>query len=804
MERSLQRATASEKGELSSVAAVPRELVEAQLQKILNSPLFRKAPRHSRFLSFVVGKALAGEGDGVKEYVIGVEVFDRSQSYDPGSNPVVRAEARRLRSRLAEYYRDFGQHDPVHIELPKGTYVPVFHRNGAAAAAEEPELHVEEKPRRRSPQSEISQQKKRSWVAWLVAFALLLIISGGDAIYRLASKKSLPAASPAEEQPMLVLADFTNTTGDPVFDDSLRQGLSSQLEQSPFLNVLSDQRIAQTLSLMSLSKDTRLTNDLAREVCQRTASSAMIEGSIATVGGQYALALQATNCQTGSVFAREHISVANKQDILKALAEASSKLRHDLGESLPSLKRYDVAPESVTTASLEALQAYSHGSRAMMVSGDYDAAIKYFQRATSLDPNFAMAYARMGTSYANVNQNERAADNLRQAYALRQRVSDRERFYIDSHYYQLVTGDDVAARATYELWAQTYPTDDVPMINLGRTYAELGDYDKSLASYQKALKLGPETGLLYGNLVYSYLSTDRLDEARATAQQAWAHHLDSPWIHLYLYWLDFVQHDNAGMARDVASVTGKPGADDLAFYLEANTAAYGGQLNQARELTGQAAESAKRADDKDTAAGYMAIEAVHEALVGNSLFAKQQAQSALALSPSKEVQSLAGLALALAGDGEQSTRMATNLAKLYPEDTWVQFMDVPTIHAALALQRGNPQEAIKALAPSAPYELGRGDLIWLYPVYLRAQAYLAAQQSTAAIAEFQVILSHPGLVLNEPIGALAHLGLGRAYAQAGDTTRARTAYQDFLALWKDADTELPVLKEAKAEYSKLQ
>lgn len=794
---------------LSSAADVARGQVEAELQKILSSPLFAKAPRHSRFLSFVVNKAVAGEADSIKEYLIGMEVFDRGSGYDPGTDPIVRAEARRLRARLADYYRDFGREDAVHIDLPKGTYVPVFRRNGATAilSGQHDDLPGARTgnadwPKPLSLDRPSERARRQSWKGVAIVFVPLLIALILFGIHRI-RRGGNAGSSDTITNHLVVLADFTNTTGDAIFDSSLRQALSSQLEQSPFLNILPDQRIAQTLSLMSQPKDTRLTRELAREVCQRTGSSATIEGAIAGVGPQYSITLQAVNCRTGRVLADHHVTATGKQGVLKALARATTQLRQNLGESLASVQRYDTPPENVTTASLEALQAYSVGAHAMLVQGDYEAALPHFQRAIKLDPNFAMAYACLGTSYVNLNQNELAADNLRKAYALRQRVSDRERFYIDSHYYEVVTGDLVATRATYELWSQTYPNDAVAANNLGRTYTELGDYEKALAAYQTALKLGPATGLLYSNLVFSYLSVDRLDEARATAQQAQDHHLDSPWIPLYLYWVGFLQHDQAGMAREVADVAGKAGSEDLSFYQQANTAAYGGQFAKAQQLTQQAIASAEHADDKPTAAGYQAIHAVHEALAGNFAAAKDQAQAALALSPSTEVKSLAALALALAGDSEQSLRLADELAKSHPQDTWLQFNAVPCIRAAVALQRGDPSKAIEALAPTAPYELGRGDLIWLYPVYLRAQAYLMAHQTIAAIAEFQLILTHPGYVLNEPIGALSHLGLARAYAQTGDATKAGIAYQDFLSLWKDADPDVPIFKQAQAEYAKL-
>ena len=793
----------------NSAPTVSAEEVETQLQRILASPLFRNAPRHCRFLSFVVKKTLIGEAGAVKEYLIGLEVFDRDSGYDPGTDPIVRAEARRLRTRLNNYYREFGRHDAVHIDLPKGTYVPSFCRNGATdpqrPAAENLSSLSAAKPQADGPSVASARREKAklpTWVMWGAVALTILVLGYGIHLLRREKRPASASEIPTDSN-VVVLADFTNTTGDPVFDHSLRQGLSAQLEQSPFLNILSDQRIAQTLLLMSQAKDTRLSRELARDVCQRTASKATIEGAISAQDSQYLLDLQAVNCRNGEILVEQHVTAENRQQVLTALAQAAVNLRQGMGEALASVKRYDMRPENVTTASLEALQAYSLGTHAMMILGDYNAAVPLFQKATVFDPNFAMAYARMGTCYENLDQTEKASENLRHAYSLRQRVSDRERFYIDSHYYQLVKGDLVAAQATYELWSQAYPDDEVPAINLGRTYAELGDYDKSLASYQKALKLGPPTGLLYGNLVYSYLSVNRLDEARATAHEAQVRNLDSPWMHLYLYWVDFLDHNPAAMSRDVAGDVGKPGTDDLVDYIEANTAAYNGQLAKAQELTERAVASASRSDQKDSAAGYQAINSLHEVLLTTPETAKRQAKSALALSSNKEVEAIAGITLALAGDTATSSKLADNLAERYPDDTSVRFEDVPTIKAAIDLHRNNPRKAIADLASAAPYQFGRGDFIWLYPVYLRAQAYLADHQNTAAAAEFQTIISHPGAVLNEPIGSLSYLGLARAYAQGGDSARAKRAYQDFLALWKDADPQIPLLSSARIEYSEL-
>ncbi len=638
----------------------------------------------------------------------------------------------------------------------------------------------------------------------LVPAAVILVAAAIGGVFYFRSRQT---AHRLTEKDSVVLAEFANTTGDPVFDGTLRQGLSAQLEQSPFLSLLSDQRVAQTLALMAQPKDARLTRELAREVCQRTASAASIEGSISSLGSQYVLGLKAVNCRSGDVLANEQATATGKEQVLKAVGEAATKIRQKLGESLASVQKYDAPAENVTTPSLEALQAYGLGCQAMMVKNDYAAAVSLFQRAVSLDPNFAMAYARLGTSYSNLGQTARAAENTRKAYDLRERVSELEKLYIASHYENFVTGNLEAARKTYELWAQTYPRDFVPPGNLGAIYGNLGDYDKALARARESLKLAPGSGLSYANLVSSYLQVNRLDEARATAQEAQAHNLDSPQIHSSLYGIDFLQHDAAGMEREAAGLMGKPGFEDVMLCSESDTAAYGGQFGKARELTRHASDSAQRADEKETAAGYEAEAAVREALVGNMSQAKQQAQAALALSNGRDVEAVSAIALGLAGVSAQATRLAADLAKRFPEDTIVQFEYLPMIHAATALQSGSATKAIEALAPAAPYELGvtaQPVNFALYPGYLRGEAYVASHQGRPAAAEFQKILDHSGVVLNEPIGALAHLGLARAYGLSSDTAKAKSAYQDFLALWKDADPDIPILKEAKAEYAKLQ
>jgi len=644
------------------------------------------------------------------------------------------------------------------------------------------------------------QQLALPWKILVPAAALVVVIIGGSLYWR------SPRSVKLTEKDTIVIADFTNSTGDAVFDDALRQGLSSQLEQSPFLNLLTDDRIALTLSLMAQAKDSRLTHQLAREVCQRTASAAVLDGAIAQVGTQYLLTLKAVDCSNGESLGSTEAQAAGKNDVLDALGKMASEIRSKLGESLASVKKYDAPPENVTTSSLEALKAYSVGYRAMVLKDNYAATIPLFQRAISLDPNFAMAYARMGTSYANLNETVRAAENVRRAYELRERVSEREKFYILSHYEDFATGNLEAARKTYELSSQAYPR-DTPLTNLGLVYSALGDYNKALAAYHGALKVNGETGYRYGNLVNGYLQLNHLDEAKATAQEAQAHNLDSPQIHLSLYWVDFLQNDAAGMEREAAGLMGKPGYEDQMLNYESDAALYGGQLAKARVLTRRAVESAQRADEKEAAAAYEAEAAVREVLVGNTALSKQQARTALALSSGRVVEALSAIALALAGDSAHATRLADDLEKRFPEDTIVQSNYLPTIHAAALLRRSNAGKATETLAAAAPYELGsivETLNFVLYPVYLRGEAYLATNQGNAAAVEFQKILDHPGIARSELIGALAHLQIGRAYAVEGDTTKAKAAYHDFLALWKDADPDIPILIAAKAEYAKLQ
>jgi serine/threonine protein kinase/tetratricopeptide (TPR) repeat protein len=646
----------------------------------------------------------------------------------------------------------------------------------------------------RSPAASTAPVRRLPWIG----AALILIAAAGAAYFFL--HRAPPKLT---KKDTIVLADFTNTTGDPVFDGTLRQGLSAQLEQSPFLNLLSDQSIAQTLALMSQPRDARLTPELGREVCQRTGSAANIEGSISSLGSQYVLGLKAVNCRNGDLLAQEQVTANGKERVLKALGNAATRLRGKLGESLASVQKYDAPPEKVTTPSLEALQAYSLGYQAQIAKSDYLAAIPFFQRAVSLDPKFAMAHARLGTVYANLGEGVRADESSLKAYELRGQTSEQEKFYISSHYEDQVTGNLDAARTVNQLWTQTYAGDQTPRTNLSWLYGALGEPEKSLLLAREAFELNPRNALAYVRLVSAYLYLNRLDEAKTAALEARGRQLDGLLIHHILYKVHFLQHNVVGMENEAAGLAGKPGYDDVMLAIESDTASYGGELAKARELTRLAVDSAQRADNKEAAAGHKAEAAVREAWMGNVVFAKQEARSALALSNGKGIEVHSALALMLSGDSAAAGRLAGDLGERFPEDTIVRFEWLPEIYAAMALHSGDSGKAMEALAAATHYESEPYD-VRLGPAYLRGQAYLAAKQGEAAAREFQKILDHPGIVANNPIGALAHLGQGRAYVLSGDSAKAKTAYRHFLALWKNADQDIPVLRQAKAEYAKLQ
>jgi tetratricopeptide (TPR) repeat protein len=597
----------------------------------------------------------------------------------------------------------------------------------------------------------------------------------------------------------IVLADFANTTGDPVFDGTLRQGLSVQLEQSPFLSIIADQQMQQTLQMMGQKSDAKLTTAIAREICQRMGSAAALEGSIAQIGTQYLLTLKAVNCVSGESLASTEATASDKNHVLDALGKTASEIRNKLGESLSAVQKFNAPIEQATTPSLEALHAYSLG---WAMKGIDDAAtVTFFQRAIRLDPNFAMAYASLGNSYRVLGKTNLATENTRKAYELLGKMSEREQYFIESHYYEIVIGDLEKARQVYELWGQTYPRDFIPSRSMGIIYAQLGQYDKALVEDLKALRLKPDARE-YANVAGCYLGLSRLQEARATADEAQAKKLDSADLRFLLYQLAFLQNDAAGMAEQVTWSAGQPGVEDVLLANEADTAAYSGRLAEAQGFSRRAVASADQTGDKEAAATYSAASGQREALFGNAAEARRQVVSALGLSTGQAVEYPGALVLALAGDAVRARALADDLAKRFPEDTLVRFAYLPTLHAQILLNRNDSLKAIEILQVAMPYEQGTASS--LYPAYLRGEAYLAADQGREATAEFQKILDHRGVIVNEPIGALAHLQIGRAYAMQGDTAKAKAAYQDFLTLWKDADSDIPILIAAKTEYAKLQ
>ncbi len=603
----------------------------------------------------------------------------------------------------------------------------------------------------------------------------------------------------------IVLADFTNTTGDSVFNGTLRQGLAAQLAQSPFLNIVSDQQMAHELRLMGQSSGATVSDQIAREICQRDGAAAVLDPSIGQIGSQYNLVLNVENCETGATLASAQAVASDKDHVLAALSSAATSIRSKLGESLASIRKFNKPLQDVTTPSLEALQAYTLGWQALD-RGSYAAAVASFQRAVSLDPNFAMAYATLGTEYSDLGETALAAESATKAYALRDRVSEREKFYISSHYEQLVTGDLLKANEVYELWERTYPRDDVPPTDLSVDDGSLGRYEQALTAARRALALDPSSGLSYATVAGNYLALDRLDDAAAIFQQAKARGTDSPALRFNRYMLAFLQGDTATMAREAGWSSGKLGIEDLLLYFESDTAAYAGRLAKADDFTSKAVADAEQAGEKETAAVYQAEAALREAVVGDAAQARQQAAAALKISNGRDTEAAVALAVAIAGDVPQAQKLAADLAQRFPESTVVQFNYLPTIDAAIALDQNAPTKAVADLQPALPYELGTPTQIALnlYPIYVRGMAYLAAHQGAQAAAEFQKILDHPGIAINEVIGPLAHLGLARARALSGDKSGARKQYQDFLALWQHADPGIPVQQQAKSEYAKLQ
>jgi eukaryotic-like serine/threonine-protein kinase len=651
---------------------------------------------------------------------------------------------------------------------------------------------------------------------YIVAALLVAALIAGGLYYRSHRPK------PLTDKDTVVLADFANTTGDAVFDDTLKTALSVSLNQSPFLNVLSDNKVAATLKLMTRPRDTKLTPDVARELCQRADSKAYIAGSIASLGSQYVLGLKAVNCQSGDPLAEQQVTAASKEKVLDALGEAASKLRTELGESLATVQKLDVPLSEATTSSLEALKAYSLGRKADNEKGSA-AALPYDQRAIELDPNFAMGYRAVGTDYSNRSELGRASQYLTKAFQLREHASEREKLAITASYYSNVTGELDKAAQNYQEEIESYPRDYPGHLNLGNVYTSQGQYERATELYRQSLRLAPDRIGPDIDLGNSLLSLQRFDEARQIIHEAQARKLDNYVLRNALYALAFLGSDSAAMAEQQQWYAGKP-EENMGLALASDTEAYGGHLGKARELTKRAVDSAIRADSKENGAIWQENAAIAQAAYGNPAEARQVAAEALKLAPTSQgVEVEAALAFAMAGDTARAESLAQDLGRRYPLDTQMQSLWLPAIQAQLALDKKTPAAALTALQAAAPpIELGQisflANMSCLYHVYVQGEAFLAAGQGKEAAAEFQKIIDHSGIVWNCWTGALAHLGVARGNALQAKTfqgqgqpadadaarVRALAAYKEFLTLWKDADPDIPILKQAKAEYAKLQ
>jgi DNA-binding winged helix-turn-helix (wHTH) protein/Tfp pilus assembly protein PilF len=610
------------------------------------------------------------------------------------------------------------------------------------------------------------------------------------------------------EKDTIVISDFTNSTGDLVFDDTLKQGLAVQLAQSPFLSILSDEKVHDTLKLMGHAPSERLTPEIARDLCERAGSAAVIDGSIAKLEDAYVVGLNAVDCRTGDNLARAQITSEDKRHVLAALGKAAQELRAKLGESFSSIQKYDTPIEQATTPSLEALKALSLAARTEGETGEVKA-IPFFRRAIELDPSFAGAYAGLGGLYIGLGEPGKAAENIQKAYELKDRVSDREKYDITSLFYTGVTGELNKANDTYELWARAYPRDGRPHLGLGLNYEYLGRYENAISEDLEAVRLNPDIAILYSNLMEVYTPLNRLEEAKATYRKALERRLDGPFLHTDKYVVAFLENDAAEMQRQIDLATSMPAAEDWLLSQQSDTWAYSGQLMKARDFSRRAVESARRNDLHEVAAIWRMNAAVREVEFGNASQAREAVKEGLRLADTRDTQVIAALVLARAGDTARAQVLADSLEKRFPQNTELNNYWLPSVRAAIQLDRGKPVEAIKTLEPTMPYELAYprpqiegGSL--MYPAYLRGQAYLLLHRGSEAAGEFQKFIDQRAVVVNCPIGALAHLWLGRSSALEGNTAAERKSYEKFFTLWKDADPDIPILKEAKAEYAKLQ
>jgi eukaryotic-like serine/threonine-protein kinase len=615
------------------------------------------------------------------------------------------------------------------------------------------------------------------------------------------------------EKDTIVLADFDNKTGDPVFDDTLRQGLSVELQQSPFLSLISDTRIRQTLALMGQPKDARLTPEIAQQVCERTAGAAILEGSIASLGSQYVLGLRARNCNAGSILDQEQIQAARREDVLNSLSRIARKFRTRVGESLATVERHSKPLAEATTPSLKALKAYSTAMKLLLSSGNYEPSLPLFRRAVEIDPKFAMAYAQLGLSYSVIGESVLSAQSTTKAWQLRDRAIDREKFFIDFTYDRQVTGNLEKAYQTLELWSQTYPRrgDGANPQDLlgGLSTHGTGRFERAIEASLDGIAADPDFPIPYDNLAWAYFLTDRFPETETTLQRASARKLGTSLVQFLRYDIAVLKGDQEQVDRAVGLARKNGVPEHWMAHEEALALARSGRLRASQRSSNRAVDLALQEGGRDSAASYRAARAVWEAACGNAAEGTKSALAALELSKGRDVAYAAGLALALSGGSSRSEELAGDLEKHFPEDTFAKFTYVPVLRALAALKR-KPADSVERLQIALPYELAVNGLNFSHPylgglhsAYVRGEAFIATHRYAEAAAEFQKILDHRGIVGLDPIGALAHLQLGRVFALSGDKARAKAAYRDFLVLWQDADPDIPIMKSAKAEYERL-
>jgi serine/threonine protein kinase/tetratricopeptide (TPR) repeat protein len=698
----------------------------------------------------------------------------------------MRADLQRLR-RDTDSHRTAQHSVPMEaVALPEAAPVPAPSRtstsqSGAASSAASPQIR---------------KSFAREWKFLVPATVFLAALVAGAFYWRSTKVHALT------EKDTILLADFVNTTGDPVFDGTLKQALAIQLQQSPFLYITPEERIRKALQFMGRSPDERLTSQLAREICQREGIKALISGSISGLGSQYVIALDAINSQTGDSLAREQVQADRRENVLVALGKAASQLRGELGESIKSVEKFDTPIGEATTSSLEALKAFSLGS-AERAKGHEAESAAFFKRAIELDPNFAMAYATLATVYSNLREDELSLGYIKKAFERRERASELEKLYITSHYYDFL-GDLQKTVEAYQLAVQEYPRDYTGHNNLGLYYLCIGEPEKALSEEQEAIRIDPHLYFAYGNLARAYFTLNRIDEAKAILKQAIDSGMDSGGAHSLLFGIAFVQNDETGMDAQVTWARGKPSESGLLSQdAQANTSR--GKLTKARTLWEQAFQLAQRANYLERTAQFRASEALNEAELGNCREARPLASAAVAISKTPSIVPLAALAVAWCNDTQAAEGLVRDFNVRFPDNTLLNALDLPVVHAAVQIRMGNSSRAVQLLEPGRSYQWGTqpDSIPPIEAAYVRGQAYLSLRDGKSAAVEFKSVVDHATLFPAQPIHTLAHLGVARAYTLTGEPDKARKAYQDFFALWKDADPDIPILKQAQAEYAKL-